>query len=279
MGLIVGTGTNATIPMRPASLHPSKLSGSQLPEVVDSIVMNTEWTIRGTDEPLEVLGIKTHWDRALDQNSDAPGFQPFEYMTSGRYLGEIVRMAFVHIVSLDIDMDRIPYTLQKKNALPTSFLSETVARLDGDTSRELLAKEYTSDVAGDDSFWTATRVQLLRSLAQGVQQRSSALIAAACVGLLGCVGDINLTQRSIAQQSLSENESNVVSDVEELVIAYTGSTISQYPHWLEDCQKWIAELLAASELNPGMKVVLREAVDGGIIGAAVLAGMEKKTSQ
>ncbi|UPX19008.1 uncharacterized protein EKO05_0009285 [Ascochyta rabiei] len=279
MGLIVGTGTNATIPMRPTSLHPSKLSGIQQSEAPDSIVINTEWTIRGTDKPLEALGIKTRWDRTLDQNSDAPGFQPFEYMTSGRYLGEIVRMAFVYIVSLDTDMDRIPYILQDKNALPTRFLSETVARLDHNSLRELLAKEYPSNVAGDDSFWTATRVHLLRSLAQTVQQRSSALIAAASVGLLGCAGDISLTQRSTTQPSLSGSESDVPPDMEELVIAYTGSTISQYPHWLEDCQKWIDELVTASGLNSGRRVVLREAVDGGIVGAAVLAGMENKMLQ
>ncbi|KAF9694557.1 hypothetical protein EKO04_007331 [Ascochyta lentis] len=265
MGLIVGTGTNATVPMKPTSLHPSKLSDIQELEAVESIIINTEWTIRGTDEPLEALGIKTRWDQTLDQDSESPGFQPFEYMTSGRYLGELVRMAFVYLTRLDIDMEGIPYTLQTRNTIPTRFLSETVARLDDDALRAQLTKRYPSNVPGDSSFWTAARTQLLRDLAQAVQQRSSALIAAASVGLLDCVGDIELTPPPSSSPNTPPDE--------ELVIAYTGSTISQYPHWLEDCQKWIDELVSASELNRGKRVVLREALDGGIVGAAVLAGM------
>lgn len=108
MGLIVGTGTNATVPMRPNDLHPEKQSQLHDPSATDTVIINTEWTIRGTDEPLEALGIKTMWDRTLDENSDAPGFQPFEYMTSGRYLGEIVRLAFVDTLSNEMDTAGIP---------------------------------------------------------------------------------------------------------------------------------------------------------------------------
>jgi hexokinase len=268
MGLIVGTGTNATVPMRAKDLHPSKLDDLQQLEAVETIVINTEWTIRGTDAPLEALNIKTNWDRVLNQNSDAPGFQPFEYMTSGRYLGEIVRLAFIDSVASPIDTTKVPCTLKVKNALPTRFLSESVARLDDTSLQTLLAEAYTPY-----SFWTTERVQILRDLARAVQQRSSALIAAASIGLLACVGDIILTKPGTAQAGDEGVGSDRIVGAEELVIAYTGSTISQYPHWLDDCQKWIDELMAASGVNAGKRVVLREALDGGIVGAGVLAGM------
>jgi hexokinase len=276
MGLIVGTGTNATVPMRPGNLHTEKQSQIRHLATTDNVVINTEWTIRGTDEPLEALKIKTDWDRRLDQSSDAPGFQPFEYMTSGKYLGEIVRLALLDILDAEVDAADIPSALRHKDALSTRFLSEVVARLDEDTVRAQLKKEYPSNDLANDSFWTPTRMRQLCDIARAVQQRSSALIAAASIGLLDCVGDIRLSVNSTAQSSLIEHTSNSQPDVEELVVAYTGSTIAHYPCWLDDCQRWVDELVAAPGINIKKRVVLKEALDGGIIGAGVLAGMENR---
>lgn len=267
MGLIVGTGTNATVPMSVSKLHPSKKDDLVDAEAVETVVINTEWTIRGTDQPLIDLEIKTPWDRILDENSEAPGFQPFEYMTAGRYLGEIVRLAFVDIISKDPDA-KLPARLQVKNALQTRFLSEVVARADDDTIVVELDKAFAPE-STKTSFWNPVRVRLLRDIAYAVQQRSSALIAAACVGLLDCVGDIH-----IEANSQREGTADGQNDPEELVIAYAGSTISHYPDWLETCQGWIDTLVAkGSSRNASKRVVLREALDGGIIGAGVLAGM------
>ncbi|KAF3045711.1 hypothetical protein E8E11_003465 [Didymella keratinophila] len=268
MGLIVGTGTNATVPMKPQHLHREKQSQLQHHDSIDKVVINTEWTIRGTDKPLGELGIKTKWDRILDQNSDAPGFQPFEYMTSGRYLGEIVRLAFVDVVSTEGSAAELPAVLHTKNAIPTRFLSEFVARADEAILLSQLTERYPSQEADQTNFWHPPRVRLLCDLARAVQRRSSALIAAACIGLLDCVGDINLTKTPI--NGLHNG------GYEELVIAYTGGTISQYPHWLADCQAWIDKLVAASASAPMKMVKLKEASDGGIVGAGVLAGMSSK---
>ena len=266
MGLIVGTGTNATVPMRALDLHPQKRDDLANPDMVDTVVINTEWTIRGTDRPLVDLQIKTIWDESLDASSDAPGFQPFEYMTSGRYLGEIVRLAFVDVVSRRPGV-QVPASLKNKNALQTRFLSEVVARMDDETIRSELEILYPSSSVSVP-FWTPVRVQLVREIAHAVQQRSSALIAAACVGLLDCVHDIQMNS------DMSGNRATIKDiESEELVIAYTGSTISHYPEWLVTCQRWIDALVASgSPANRSKRVVLREAVDGGIIGAGVLVG-------
>jgi hexokinase len=264
MGLIVGTGTNATVPMKLDSLHPAKRKDLPDPGAVDMIVINTEWTIRGTDKPLVDLGIKTPWDLTLDANSDAPGFQPFEYMTAGRYLGEIVRLVYLDVAA---GAD-IPLRFRDRNALPTRFLSEVVARLELKDVVAKLEQEYASS---QWPYWTPERVELLRSIAYSVQQRSSALIAAACIGLLNCVGDIHIdTVHETSNGSTLAGTSNI----EELVIAYAGGTISQYPQWLQTCQNWIDILVKqGSNANVGKRIVLREALDGGIIGAGVLAGM------
>ncbi|ORX96901.1 hypothetical protein BCR34DRAFT_497329 [Clohesyomyces aquaticus] len=272
MGLIVGTGTNATVPMNIEELHPSKIKELANPEGVETIVINTEWTIRGTDKPLIDLNIKTKWDLELDRNSDAPGFQPFEYMTSGRYLGEIVRLTFVDIVSQEAGQETIPPSLTTRNAIPTRFLSEVVARADDETLTAELRKNYAS-IKSSAEFWTPERVELMTEIAYIVQQRSSALIAAACVGLLDSVHDIRIDRPG---QIEAEKNGNTHKDtkIEELVVAYAGGTISQYPEWLGTCQRWIDTLVRkASSANDSKRVVLQEALDGGIIGAGVLAGM------
>lgn len=270
MGLIVGTGTNATVPMKLNALDPAKRKALANPEAVETVVINTEWTIRGTDKPLIDLNIKTPWDLTLDANSDAPGFQPFEYMTSGRYLGEIVRLVFVDVISHQ-DGVAIPPPLQEKNAIPTKFLSEVLARATEDVQKKELEQRYPAENTSI-SFWLPDRVRLIKDIAFAVQQRSSALIAAACVGLLHCVHDIDL---HIGTQAISNGtHPDKQPAIEELVIAYAGGTISQYPQWLETCQRWIDALVKAGSVrNASKRVVLREALDGGIIGAGVLAGM------
>jgi hexokinase len=281
MGLIVGTGTNATVPMKIEDLHPSKRKALADPDNVETVVINTEWTIRGTDQPLIDLSIKTEWDLALDQASDAPGFQPFEYMTAGRYLGEIVRLVFIDVVSdrEDLGEAQVPPSLTTRNSLPTRFLSEVVARADDDTLATQLGQTYAA-ISSPTMFWTPVRVKLLRDIAYAVQQRSSALIAAACVGLLHCVHDIRIERADGTTYPENGNGVGVHRDeedeaeIEELVIAYAGGTISQYPEWLQTCQRWIDTLVTkGSPANRSKKVVLKEALDGGIIGAGVLAGM------
>jgi hexokinase len=271
MGLIVGTGTNATVPMKLDNLHPSKRNDLPNPEAVETVVINTEWTIRGTDKPLIDMNIKTSWDLTLDANSDAPGFQPFEYMTAGRYLGEIVRLVYLDVAPRESG-DDIPPTLQTRNSLPTRFLSEVVARREVPSIMKELEQIHPS--TSSTAYWTSSKVELLRDIAHAVQQRSSALIAAACIGLLNCVGDVHIDGTFETVSTSNGVNSSERPDMEELVIAYAGGTISQYPQWLETCQYWIDRLVeAGSKANENKKVVLREALDGGIIGAGVLAGM------
>jgi len=270
MGLIVGTGTNATVPMKLSSLHPAKRDALPNPDAVETVVINTEWTIRGTDKPLVEFNIKTPWDLTLDANSDAPGFQPFEYMTSGRYLGEIVRLVFLDVVSREAGAE-IPPSLQQKNALPTRFLSEVIARKGGRIVQGELENRYPEPSSPQDPFWTVDRVEMIRDIAEAVQQRSSALVAAACVGLLHCVGDVALDE---SQKPSNGTHAKGKRDIEELVIAYAGGTISQYPKWLQTCQQWIDILVEeGSSANASKQVTLKEARDGGIVGAGVLAGM------
>src|ERR1700761_6346717 len=74
-GIIVGTGVNATIPMKFHTLGETKVESikTNKPSATETVV-NTEITIAGACGPL--LSITTEWDRELDKHCARPGFQP-----------------------------------------------------------------------------------------------------------------------------------------------------------------------------------------------------------
>jgi hypothetical protein len=139
-----------------------------------------------------------------------------------------------------------------------------------------------------------------------VQKRSAGLIASAVVGLLACAREIELKEDSnsntpegaASPQSngevatpdiisaaadhaihrhvvpVLETPADWQSGPEELVVAYTGGIIQHYPQFKEMCQQYIDRLIMRTGPQRGGKsVFLREASDGGVIGAGVLAGM------
>ncbi|KAL4951844.1 hypothetical protein BDW69DRAFT_169056 [Aspergillus filifer] len=319
MGIIVGTGCNATIPMKLSALHEAKVKHVRRSDPDTSeIIVNTEWTISGVLPPLLELDIVTKWDVELDAASARPGFQPFEYMTGGRYIGELIRLIFTDYL-IDVtgaSKTALPEKLTKEYALTTSYVSDTVARSRSD---EDLAAELTRSLppSNDTWQWDTTSANVLRKVARTVQRRSAGLIAAGVVGLLACAGEIELRldshegspQESHAASPKLDTTIAVVSSQlksevlnangtsgahgpivpiispsptpadwqsgpEELVVAYTGGIIQHYPNFKEMCQQTIDRLIMRTgPQKSGKSVFLREASDGGVIGAGVLAGM------
>ncbi|TQS31373.1 hypothetical protein Golomagni_08347, partial [Golovinomyces magnicellulatus] len=124
MGLILGTGSNATVPLKLSRLHESKWPRSV--SVLDGesakdarIAVNTEWSIKGTAPPMRDLGIITKWDEILSTQNEIPGFQPLEYMTAGRYLGELGRIMLVDYMTNELKMpvETIPKKLLQRHTL------------------------------------------------------------------------------------------------------------------------------------------------------------------
>ncbi|KAL4909324.1 hypothetical protein BDW74DRAFT_80153 [Aspergillus multicolor] len=313
MGIIVGTGCNATIPMKLGALHKDKVRHVRRSDPDTSeIIVNTEWTISGVLPPFKELGIVTKWDAELDANSARPGFQPFEYMTGGRYIGELIRLILIdYLINLaGVSKDALPANLANKNALTTSYVSDNVARARSD---EELAAELARSLPGANETWKwdATSAGVFRKVARAVQRRSAGLIAAAVVGLLACAGEIELkldSQQGSPREShaaspvhdsitslspqlktgasalngvrgpivpiISPTPSDWQSGPEELVVACTGGIIQHYPNFKEMCQQNIDRLIMRTgPQKSGKSVFLREASDGGVIGAGVLAGM------
>jgi hexokinase len=95
MGLICGTGTNATGLCPTQYLSDEKYHHEDGSMAWDEFVLvNTEWSMFGKG----LLPV-TEYDRIIDRESGMPGFQPFEMMVSGRYIGEIVRLVCLDGIS------------------------------------------------------------------------------------------------------------------------------------------------------------------------------------
>lgn len=274
MGLVLGTGTNAAISMKIRDLNSSKQTSIASCDSVDlenaSVVVNTEWSINGSAAPLHQLGLITEWDEQLDKNSTAPGFQQLEYMTAGKYLGEIVRLVMCdYLVNEEkTDPEHLPKRLTCKDGISTEFLSSFVsASVEISALLQLLETTFPSPYDADWT-WNDSRVELLKRATLAVSSRAAALIAAATVALLICAGELTLYNPQASNTNLSNGDFEVT---QTLVVAYTGSTIEKYPGFLETVQRQIDALVDCMTKDRCKRVTLREAVDGGIIGAGVLA--------
>lgn len=290
MGLIVGTGCNATIPMALNKLHPSKrptkvkvLDGSDEGQDL-KIAVNTEWTIKGAAGPLRELNLITSWDDILSGECEIPGFQPFEFMTAGRYLGELGRIIILDYFTnnLQIPPSHIPSGLTQRHGLTTSFLGNLGPHLAKKTNEPSMVKQLQAELPppGPSWDWTEKTAAIVYTIAKAVETRASGLAAAAIIGLLGCADEIHLPS-PLGELTNGNGSSEVKTpDVDELLVGYTGGCIVHFQDYLEDCQGFLDEIMKAEfgDEDGVPRVVLQPCHDGGIIGAGILAGTVQSVS-
>ncbi|KAK0629623.1 hypothetical protein B0T17DRAFT_488943 [Bombardia bombarda] len=279
MGLIVGTGSNATIPLKLSSLHPSKrpaaisvLPGQDVDEVM--IAVNTEWSINGSAPPLRKLGLISRWDEQLDRAGEAPGFQPLEYMTAGRYLGELARLIFVDYISAVHGVEtavRLPERLRQRFGLSTTFISRFYPKSPEGCILKRLEDEFPLNAVDSDeqgSFrWTEELAHVLYRISHAIEVRAAGIIAASTVGLLSCAGEIP----SWADGGVGNGDVDG-GLVKELAVGYTGGCIQYFQNYLADTQRFIDGILEMQfeGQRPPVKVLLSPCHDGGITGAGIL---------
>ena len=272
-GLIMGTGCNAATSMRLDALGPSKIAPFELNKSSASVVVNTEWTINGTAGPLRALDLVTRWDNMLSLSVASPGFQPFEYMTAGHYLGEIVRLILTDFLTTQVNIlhQDLPPSLSRPFALSTEYLSRVVTVT---SDPKQLAKILNSDrnlVFGNDWTWTNELAKMFKMAETAISRRSAALIAAANVALLDCNGELELKKGNLNGDTTVSNASYRTTE-QELAIAYIGGLIVQHSGYKDEIQRRMDSLIASLDSAKSCKrVVLKEAPDGGLIGAAALA--------
>ena len=268
MGLICGTGSNATIPLKLSSLHPDKrpaavsILSEQNGEDV-RIAVNTEWSINGSATPLRKLGLVSRWDIELDEAGEIPGFQPLEYMTAGRYLGELGRLILVDYITsvLRVPEETLPSRIRTRFGLTTTFLSH-YRPAEKRTLLDKLENEFPLENERTEFQWTEEIANALYRIAKAIELRAAGIIAAAIIGLLSCAEEIPLdSEASRSRRSTAP---------QELVVGYTGGCISHFQDYLQHCQAFLDKILSLESGFAPVRVVLSPCHDGGITGAGIL---------
>lgn len=269
MGLIVGTGCNATILMKLSSLGEKKrpqsvsvLPGQEQEDV--RIAVNTEWSINGSAPPLRDLGLVSSWDKELDDAGEMPGFQPLEYLTAGRYLGELARLIFRDYLTtiLQHDAESLPPRLHQKFGLTTTFISHFYPGSRNGPMLDQLRAEFSE---GRLKFvWTEEHADALHRIAKAIEVRAAGIIAASTLALLACAEELPAWD----SPSLTPVKHGAPR---ELVVGWTGGCIQHFQTYLQDCQTFLDDIL---DLQHGgsspFRVVFSPCHDGGIKGAGIL---------
>lgn len=269
MGLILGTGSNATIPIRPSRLHPSKrpqkvttLRNGVMEDA--KIAVNTEWSINGSAPPMRDLGLISSWDDELSAQNEKPGFQPLEYMTAGRYLGELGRLMLLDYMTnnLGIASTSLPCKMLEQFGLTTKFLGQF--KPPGAVGLLTKLRDEFGTSADADFAWTEHHAHALHRIAKSIERRAAGLIAAAILALL-TLGDELPAEDQPAYP-------NTGSETLELGVGYTGGCIVHFQDYLTDCQGFLDELIHKRfGTQSRVRVVLSPCHDGGISGAGILA--------
>lgn len=116
IGLIAGTGSNVCYNERMKNIE--TVEGDE-----GYMCVNTEWGGFGDNDNIE--DIRTRFDREVDSGSLNVGKQRFEKMTSGMYLGEIVRQILIDLTKRGLLFrGHITECLKTRGIFETKFLSQ-----------------------------------------------------------------------------------------------------------------------------------------------------------
>ncbi|KAL4933631.1 putative hexokinase [Aspergillus undulatus] len=287
MSLILGTGTNVAIhfPVHAIGLSKFGLRPAGWFDYAKHVIVNSEMSMFGGG----VLPM-TRWDDTLNRTHLRPDYQPLEYMATGRYLGEIVRLIIVEAVeAAGLFGGELPHSMRDAYSFDTSI----VAFIEADNSpllkasATLLQKEhtFTSPPSPDD-------LEFLLRVCRTVSKRAAGYLATA-IHSMWCLRNETEFPDSLPSPSLKEPRAVTVtesgSDSNCLSIACDGSVINKYPGFKDRCQLYLNQLTQETSASKGMQasddtpfIRLEPAPESAIFGAAVavaVAVAEKKPDQ
>jgi hexokinase len=258
--IILGTGLNAAIQVPTARLAAAKFQSQAhgWSAIFADVLVNVELSMFGRD----ILPM-TGWDARLNAAQPVPDFQPFEYLCSGRYLGEIVRLILIQpIESRWLFHGHVPRGLER----PFGFRTDMMALLEQDTSDSLgVARRAFAErhpVAGAALIAPADAA-FVRSLCKLVSRRAAAYVAVGIVSLW-------LLRREQYPDEARATERDGGQAPEVSTVAFTGSTLEKYPGFRRTCQAYLSDMMA--EVSAGTAdLVLMHCEESTLIGAAAAA--------
>ncbi|KAF9584027.1 glucokinase [Lunasporangiospora selenospora] len=243
IGVILATGTNAAYIERASDV--SKYTGP----ACDQMILNTEWDAMGKASYLP----QTKYDKEIDAVSLVPGFQEFEKMVSGLYMGELVRLTLVDLIErrgiLEVLDGKVPESLKDRLVFKTLFMST----IESDSSADHSAIDRVFKTSFDIEGLTSEDRAHIFELIHTVGKRSAVMTAAACAALL---------------QKASGASVNLDNANEITTIGIDGSVFEKYPHFAHKMMEAMTDILGKDRAS---RVRLELARDGGCIGAALVA--------
>ncbi|XP_035124032.2 hexokinase HKDC1 isoform X3 [Callithrix jacchus] len=162
IGLIAGTGSNLC--------YMEDMRNIEMVEGDDGkMCINTEWGGFGDNGCIE--DIRTRYDTEVDEGSLNPGKQRYEKMTSGMYLGEIVRQILIDLTKQGLLFrGQISERLRTRGIFETKFLSqiESFSRILQETVKELAPQCDVTFMLSEDG--SGKGAALITAVAKRIQQ-------------------------------------------------------------------------------------------------------------
>ena len=287
MSLILGTGTNASVFLPTAALSRDKFGArpDKWFAAAERVLVNTEMSMLGR----HILPT-TRWDDELNTRHRLPDFQPLEYLITGRYLGEIVRLIIVDAVaSVDLFDGQLPTGLDEAYALDTRLLAafeadQTTAGLEkaaaAFSQAHPLRSMANASTAAAFSLSSSTHSPILahnasmgdwsfiRDVTRLVTHRAAAYLATALHALWMVYAD---AEKSLATAN-SDDEQAAFATRANVTIACHGTIAEQYPGYRARCQRYLDDMCDGTRA-----ITLALAPDSSILGAAVaVACLERR---
>jgi len=248
MSLILGTGTNAGVYLPVRALGSDKFGErpNSWYEAADHVLVNTELSMIGKHS-LPV----TRWDDILNAQHPLPDFQPLEYLVTGRYLGEIVRLIMIEAIETAVMFGgQLPERLHEQYALDSrilaAFESDSTANMDKARLAFLSAHPLRRPPRLSD-------LEHVREITRLVSRRAAAYLATALHALW---------------KVRTESEGLQPGEATHVTVACNGTIVEKYPGYRELCQQRLDELCVLSGASSGA-VTLKMAPESSIYGAAV----------
>jgi hexokinase len=272
LGAIFGTGTNGAYIEQLSKI--TKSMEGEYDTSTGEMVVNTEWG--SFDNGMKVLPT-TVYDDILDRDSVNPGIQMFEKRISGMFLGEILRIALVHIMKSptiplfrDDNSSHNDYhstttvtpssPLYMQWAVDSSILS--IAEADNSVGLRALRQEIEKGLGV--STPSIEDAQAVKDIAHAIGKRAAKLAGIAVGAIVLQTGRLNTGSAPSSDPDAPVKEEDIVD------IGVDGSLVEFYPGF-EDFMR--GSLRAMTGIGPEGEKRIRIGIakDGSGVGAALIA--------
>ncbi|KAM5236449.1 hexokinase HKDC1 [Ctenodactylus gundi] len=237
IGLIAGTGSNVC--------YMEEMRNIELVEGDEGkMCINTEWGGFGDNGCIE--DIRTLYDIEVDEGSLHPGKQRYEKMTSGMYLGEIVRQILIDLTKHGLLFrGQISERLRTRGIFETKFLSQ----IESDRLALLQVRRILQQLGLDS---TCEDSIIVKEVCGAVSRRAAQLCGA---GLAAIV------EKRREDQGLEHLR---------ITVGVDGTLYKLHPHFSRVLQETVRELA------PRCDVTFMLSEDGSGKGAALITAVAKR---